>query len=192
MGWQNNKLVRQIVVPLVSIIIFLILWELLVWWRQWPNYKMASPSDLTSAYQKYWKLFLLYGWQTLWRTVLGLLISVLVGTSIGMIMGFSRIARDALYPLLVGFNAVPKATVVPVIALLFIGADNTNTVLEVFVLDEAGNTIVDTDIFVKFAVAAGSDHETLCAAMCQPSSLVTFDGSATETAASPGRRSPTR
>ena len=134
MNPQQSRLIRQILVPLVSIVIFLILWELLVWWRDWPNYKMASPSDLTGAFSKYWKLFLLYGWQTLWRTVLGLLISILVGTLLGMIMGFSKVARDALYPLLVGFNAVPKATVVPVIALLFIGADNTNTVLMAFMI----------------------------------------------------------
>jgi NitT/TauT family transport system permease protein len=39
-----------------------------------------------------------------------------------MIMGFSRTMRDALYPLLVGFNAIPKATVVPIVALLFVGS----------------------------------------------------------------------
>ncbi len=38
-----------------------------------------------------------------------------------MAMGFSRTARDALYQLLLGFNAIPKATLVPVLALLFIG-----------------------------------------------------------------------
>ena len=48
MSKQSNRLIRQVVVPLVSIVIFLILWELLVWWRDWPNYKMASPSDLTA------------------------------------------------------------------------------------------------------------------------------------------------
>jgi NitT/TauT family transport system permease protein len=32
------------------------------------------------------------GWQTLWRTVAGLLLAVVFGTLIGMVMGFSRIA----------------------------------------------------------------------------------------------------
>ena len=41
MNPQQSRLIRQILVPLVSIVIFLILWELLVWWRDWPNYKMA-------------------------------------------------------------------------------------------------------------------------------------------------------
>ena len=100
----------------------------------WPNYKMASPSDLVPAYQQYWELFLVMGWQTLWRTVLGLLLAIVVGTAIGMIMGFSRTMRDALYPLLVGFNAIPKATVVPIVALMFVGAHDFNTVLIAFMI----------------------------------------------------------
>jgi NitT/TauT family transport system permease protein len=74
------------------------------------------------------------GWQTLWRTVLGLALAVMFGTLIGMVMGFSRIARDGLYPLLVGFNAIPKATLVPVIALIFIGQHDFNTVLMAFLI----------------------------------------------------------
>ena len=36
---------RQIYVPLLAMIIFLLFWEALVWVNDWPNYKMASPSD---------------------------------------------------------------------------------------------------------------------------------------------------
>jgi ABC-type nitrate/sulfonate/bicarbonate transport system permease component len=49
-------------------------------------------------------------------------LAVVVGIAIGMVMGFSRTMRDALYPLLVGFNAIPKATVVPIVALMFVGS----------------------------------------------------------------------
>jgi hypothetical protein len=83
---------------------------------------------------KYWELFLVMGWQTLWRTVVGLVLAVVVGVLIGMVMGFSRTMRDALYPLLVGFNAIPKATVVPIVALLFVGAHDFNTVLIAFMI----------------------------------------------------------
>jgi NitT/TauT family transport system permease protein len=79
-------------------------------------------------------LFFEYGWQTLWRTVVGLLLAVVVGTFLGMIMGFSRLMRDALYPLLVGFNAIPKATVVPILALMFVGQHNLNTILIAFMI----------------------------------------------------------
>ncbi len=127
-------MLRKIAVPLVAMAVFLALWELLVWINGWPNYIMASPSDLPAAYIRFWELFLVMGWQTLWRTVAGLLIAIAVGVAFGMIMGFSRMMRDALYPLLVGFNAIPKATVVPIVALLFVGAHDFNAIMIAFMI----------------------------------------------------------
>ena len=111
---------------------------------------MASPSDLPAAYARFWDLFVTGAWQTLWRTVAGLAIAVVVGLLLGMIMGFSRIARDALYPLLIGFNAIPKATLVPVLALLFIGQHNFNTVMMAFLIS-----------FFPIAVSVGIGLSTL-------------------------------
>ncbi|ABA80124.1 ABC transporter permease subunit [Rhodobacter sphaeroides] len=143
-------LLRKIGVPLAAILIFLALWEGIVWWNGWPNYKMASPSDLPPAFARYWELFLTMGWQTLWRTVAGLGLAVIFGTLLGMVMGFSRIARDGLYPLLVGFNAIPKATLVPVLALIFIGQHDFNTVLMAFLIS-----------FFPIAVSVGIGLSTL-------------------------------
>ena len=125
---------KKIAVPLIAIIIFLLFWEALVWVNGWPNYKMASPSDVWPAFWKFRTLFFDYGWDTLWRTVVGLMLAVVVGVGLGMIMGFSRTMRDALYPLLVGFNAIPKATVVPIIALMFIGQHDLKTILIAFMI----------------------------------------------------------
>ena len=125
---------RKIAVPIVAVIIFLGFWEWLVWVNQWPNYKMASPSDLWPAFWKFRMLFLEASWETLWRTVAGLGLAVIVGIIIGMIMGFSRTMREALYPLLVGFNAIPKATVVPILALMFVGQHDFNTILIAFMI----------------------------------------------------------
>jgi NitT/TauT family transport system permease protein len=143
-------MIRNVGVPVLAIAAFLLLWEFIVWVNGWPNYVMASPSDLPAAYIRFWGLFLEMGWQTLWRTVAGLGIAVVVGTALGMVMGFSRLARDALYPLLVGFNAVPKATLVPVIALLFIGQHDFNTVLMAFLIS-----------FFPIAVSVGIGLSTL-------------------------------
>ncbi len=125
---------RKVMVPLAAIAIFLLAWEWLVWFMGWPRYKMAAPSDIWPAFWRFRHMFLEYGWQTLWRTVAGLGLAVVVGTAFGMLMGFSRTLRDAFYPLLVGFNAVPKATVVPVIALMFVGQHDFNTILIAFMI----------------------------------------------------------
>lgn len=125
---------RGVLVPVAAIALFLLAWEALVWANGWPDYKMASPSDLWPAFWRFRGLFLEYGWDTLWRTVAGLGLAVVVGTALGAVMGFSRTLRDGLYPLLVGFNAIPKATVVPVIALVFIGRHDLNTILVAFMI----------------------------------------------------------
>ena len=141
---------QKVAVPIAAILIFVALWEALVWVNGWPDYVMASPSDLPAAYSRFWELFLTGSWQTLWRTVAGLALAVVAGTGLGMIMGFSRIARDGLYPLLVGFNAVPKATLVPVLALLFIGQHDFNTVMMAFLIS-----------FFPIAVSVGIGLSTL-------------------------------
>ncbi len=125
---------RQVLVPAAALVVFALAWEFLVWVNGWPDYKMASPSDLGPAFWKFRGLFLEHGWETLWRTVAGLLLSVAAGLVLGMVMGLSRVMREALYPLLVGFNAIPKATVVPVIALIFVGAHDMNTILIAFLI----------------------------------------------------------
>ena len=125
---------RAVLIPILFIVGFLIFWEWIVWANNWPNYKMASPSDLWPAFWKFKGLFVQYGWDTLWRTVVGLLLSVIVGTFLGMIMGLSKVAYEGLYPLLVGFNAIPKATVVPVVALIFVGSHDFNTILIAFMI----------------------------------------------------------
>ncbi|MCY4591846.1 MAG: ABC transporter permease [Alphaproteobacteria bacterium] len=125
---------RQVLVPVAALVLFALAWEFLVWVNGWPDYKMASPSDLGPAFWKFRGLFLEHSWETLWRTVAGLLLSVAAGLVLGMVMGLSRVMREALYPLLVGFNAIPKATVVPVIALIFVGAHDMNTILIAFLI----------------------------------------------------------
>lgn len=144
------KALKSAAVPIGAILLFLAFWEFIVWANDWPNYKMASPSDLPPAFWKFRELFVEMSWQTLWRTVAGLALAVVVGTLLGMAMGFSRMARDALYPLLVGFNAIPKATLVPVIALIFIGQHDFNTVLMAFLIS-----------FFPIAVSVGIGLSTL-------------------------------
>jgi len=129
-----NDTTRKILAPTLFIVGILALWEWAVWYNQLPDYRMASPSDLIPRYIRFWDLFLIKSWETLWRTVAGLGLAVVFGTLVGMIMGFSRFAREGLYPILVGFNAIPKATVVPIVALMFVGQHDFNTVMIAFMI----------------------------------------------------------
>lgn len=84
--------------------VFLVFWQALVWLNDWPHYRMASPSDLLPAYQKYWSLFLTLGWQPLWRSWGSFCIISLsplkafcgLGRTVGLTSGFQVLDNRAI------------------------------------------------------------------------------------------------
>jgi NitT/TauT family transport system permease protein len=57
--------------------------------------------------------------QTLYTTMVGFIGGVIIGVLIGIIIGWSKLAYDVAYPLLVGFSSIPKVAVVPILVLYF-------------------------------------------------------------------------
>lgn len=45
--------------------------------------------------------------------------AILLGVALGMLIGYSALLYRALYPLLIGFNSIPKAALVPVFVIWF-------------------------------------------------------------------------
>ena len=66
--------------------------------------------------------------QTLYTTMLGFVLGVIIGVIIGVIVGWSKLAYDVAYPLLVGFSSVPKVAVVPIL-VLYLGSGTVPAVI---------------------------------------------------------------
>jgi NitT/TauT family transport system permease protein len=60
-----------------------------------------------------------HAWRTFWVTMVGFGIAIVVGVLLGFLIGSSRLAYAAVYPLMTGFNAVPKAAFVPILVVWF-------------------------------------------------------------------------
>jgi NitT/TauT family transport system permease protein len=58
-------------------------------------------------------------WVTLWTTLVGFALATVFGLLIGIAVGWHKNIYSAIYPVLVGFNSVPKVAVVPVLILWF-------------------------------------------------------------------------
>ena len=64
-----------------------------------------------------------HAWRTYWVTMAGFGIAIVVGVLLGFLIGSSRLAYAAVYPLMTAFNALPKAAFVPILVVWFgIGA----------------------------------------------------------------------
>ncbi|TVQ40951.1 MAG: ABC transporter permease [Geminicoccaceae bacterium] len=70
---------------------------------------------------------------TLWTTLAGFFMAVVFGLILGIAVGWSRTIYAALYPVMVGFNAIPKVAVVPILVLWF-GIGEVPAILTAFLI----------------------------------------------------------
>ena len=105
--------------PLVVLVAALLLWQLIVTVFNIADFIFPSPWQIALQFIEFKGALLEAAWKTFWVTMLGFAISIVVGVMLGFLIGSSRLAYTALYPLMVAFNAVPKAAVVPILVVWF-------------------------------------------------------------------------
>ena len=105
--------------PLVVLAAVLLLWQAVVVVFDIPEFIFPSPLQIAREFGTYTGPLLDAAWKTFWVTMLGFALSIVVGVLLGFLIGSSRLAYTALYPLMVAFNAVPKAAVVPILVVWF-------------------------------------------------------------------------
>jgi len=105
--------------PLIVLAAVLLLWQAVVMLFRIPEFIFPSPSQIAVQFVEFKGALLAAAWKTFWVTMLGFALSIVVGVMLGFLVGSSRLAYAALYPLMVGFNAVPKAAVVPILVVWF-------------------------------------------------------------------------
>ena len=82
-----------------------------------------SPARIWSQFVEFRGEIARHAWRTFWVTMAGFGIAIVVGVLLGFLIGSSRLAYAAIYPLMTGFNALPKAAFVPILVVWFgIGA----------------------------------------------------------------------
>ena len=109
--------------PLVLLVATLLLWQLICTVFNVSEFIFPSPwRVLEQTWEHRWTI-LGHAWRTFWVTMVGFGIAIVVGVLLGFLMGSSKLAYNAMYPLMTGFNALPKAAFVPILVVWFgIGA----------------------------------------------------------------------
>ncbi|HEY0825307.1 MAG TPA: ABC transporter permease [Ramlibacter sp.] len=105
--------------PWLLLAAVLILWQVVVQGFRIPEYLFPSPWEITKQMVEFKGPLLAAAWSTFWVTMVGFGLAIAVGVLLGFLIGSSRLAYAALYPLMVGFNAVPKAAIVPILVVWF-------------------------------------------------------------------------
>jgi NitT/TauT family transport system permease protein len=105
--------------PWIVLAVLLVLWQLLVMAFKVPEFIFPTPLAIAREFVEFKGPLIAAAWSTFWVTMVGFALSIVTGVLLGFLIGSSRIAYTALYPLMVGFNAIPKAAIVPVLVVWF-------------------------------------------------------------------------
>ncbi|MBV8849185.1 MAG: ABC transporter permease, partial [Methylobacteriaceae bacterium] len=128
-----NALPLHRIAPWATALILVALWWLGVKLFHVESYILPTPFEAVQAMVNYRAALLHHGLATLSTTLAGFALAVAFGLCLGILVGSFRLVYSALYPILIAFNSVPKAALVPILVIWF-GAGTVPAVATAFML----------------------------------------------------------
>ncbi|MEP9379088.1 ABC transporter permease [Aquabacter sp. CN5-332] len=119
--------------PWLIVLATVVLWGLVCWAFRIPSFVLPGPIEVAGALMKYPKAVFVNAGYTLFTTLMGFAIAVVFGVALGVVVGSSRVVYDALYPIMIAFNSIPKVAIVPVLVIWF-GIGTIPAVITAFAL----------------------------------------------------------
>jgi len=118
---MNSRALR--LAPVLLLIAVLLIWEIVCRALEVSEFIFPAPSAIIASLIEFSGVIAMHAWRTFWTTMVGFAIAIAVGVLLGFLIGSSRMAYAAVYPLMTAFNALPKAAFVPILVVWFgIGA----------------------------------------------------------------------
>jgi len=128
-----SRAMRLKLAPWLATIGLLVFWELYCRISGIEQFLLPTPIDSFAALWEFREAIWHNAFYTLWVTLLGFAIAVAVGLVLGVATGASAMAYAALYPLLIGFNSIPKVALVPIL-IIWYGIGTIPAVLTAFMI----------------------------------------------------------
>ncbi|MAK56464.1 MAG: ABC transporter permease, partial [Pusillimonas sp.] len=116
---RREDLFRNTVPPTLFTIVLFVIWEIICRAFNIPLTILPAPTEIFAALWQYRVPIIENSWVTLWTTLVGFLLATGGGLLLGIAVGWNKNLYAAIYPVLVGFNSVPKVAVVPILILWF-------------------------------------------------------------------------
>ncbi len=109
----------KVVSPALFTVALFLIWEAICRVLKLPLTILPPPSAVFGALWQFRAPIIDNSYVTLWTTLAGFLIATVFGMLLGIAIGWHRAIYAGIYPVLIGFNSIPKVAVVPVLILWF-------------------------------------------------------------------------
>lgn len=124
---------KNILSSLVVFVIFIAGWEGLVSLIGVPPYILPKPSDVVMSAVQNWSNLLASIKTTVFESVIGFLISVVLGMGVAVTLAMSKMVEKSVYPYAILLQTIPIVAVAPIIVIWF-GAGMNAIVIIVFLI----------------------------------------------------------
>ena len=105
--------------PWILLVVVIALWQLVCSAFNVSEFVFPSPARIWEQMIEFRGVIAAHAWRTYWVTMAGFGLAIIVGVMLGFLIGSSRLAYTAVYPLMTAFNALPKAAFVPILVVWF-------------------------------------------------------------------------
>ena len=105
--------------PWILLGAIVVLWQIICSAFNVSEFIFHSPWAIGTQLVEFGGVIAAHAWRTYWVTMAGFGIAIVVGVLLGFVIGSSRLAYAAVYPLMTAFNALPKAAFVPILVVWF-------------------------------------------------------------------------
>lgn len=121
----RRTLVDKVLPPVIAVVLVLVVWQVLVSLHVTADYKLPSPAAVWDQVEQSWLQGTLFGyiWTSVSRGLLGFLLSLVIGTPLGLVVARVKPVRAAIGPILSGLQSLPSVAWVPP-AVIWLGLDD--------------------------------------------------------------------
>ncbi len=105
--------------PWLLLTAVLVVWQMICSAFGVSEFIFPSPVRIATQLWEFKAIIAGHAWRTYWVTMAGFGLAIVVGVLLGFLIGSSRLAYAAVYPLMTAFNALPKAAFVPILVVWF-------------------------------------------------------------------------
>ncbi|HEX9432621.1 MAG TPA: ABC transporter permease [Burkholderiales bacterium] len=130
---ERSVLALRVLSPAAFTVTLFVLWEIACRVLNVPLTILPAPSAVFGALWQYRAPIASNSIVTLWTTLAGFLMATVFGLLLGILVGWHRAIYAGLYPVMIGFNSIPKVAVVPVLILWF-GLGEIPAILTAFLI----------------------------------------------------------
>ena len=116
MSWER---LRRSMYPVIGLAGILVIWQTYTALSGIPRIVLPSPLDIVLASIKDYDVLLAETWPTLFETIAGFFLALLIGIPLAVCVANSRALNLTLYPMLVATQSIPKVAIAPIILVWF-------------------------------------------------------------------------